>query len=164
VRVSLGDGREPQETPLAAPPAPAPNGVPDAPGFGALGRKHIPGTGYEHMLEQRLNGIRTLLAVNIAVTLLLLLGLLHQNQQIEHNRKVLVDLRTQAQTAVGQFHPELDTRLKTFDQRMDSLDGKMKNAQDQLVSRMNTEIPAMLDKYIDRKMKEVEHRTAGMPH
>jgi len=37
---------------------------------------------------------------------------------------------------------------------MDSMDTKMQAAEDHMVNRMNTEIPAMLDKYIDKKLAE----------
>jgi pSer/pThr/pTyr-binding forkhead associated (FHA) protein len=118
--------------------------------------------GDQRVIEQKLNGIRTLLKVNLAAVLVLILGLLYSNQQIERNRKALVELRTQAQSALGQFQPELDTRLNTFDKRMDSLDGKMKNEEDQFVQRMNAEIPAMLDKYIARKLSEAKHQVPAV--
>jgi len=118
--------------------------------------------GDQRVIEQKLNGIRTLLKVNLAAVLVLILGLLYSNQQIERNRKALVELRTQAQSAVGQFQPELDTRLNTFDKRMDSMDGKMKNEEDQFIQRMNAEIPAMLDKYIARKLTEAKHQVPAV--
>jgi hypothetical protein len=58
----------------------------------------------------------------------------------------------------------LDTRLNTFDKRMDSLDGKMKDEEDHFVSRMNTEIPAMLDKYIDRKLAGAARQAETVRH
>ena len=113
-------------------------------------------------LEQKMNGIRALLKLNLAAVLILILGMLYGNQQIERNRKAVVELSTQAQSAVGQFQPELDTRLKNFDNRMDSMDGKMKSEEDHFVQRMNVEIPAMLDKYIDRKMSEAKHQVPSV--
>jgi len=120
--------------------------------------------GNEQMIEQQLNSIRALLAANLVVLLLLVLGLLYENQQIERNRKALMEMRMQAVTAVGQFQPELDTRLNSFDKRMESLDGKMKDAEDHFVSRMNTEIPAMLDKYIDRKLAGAKRQAETVRH
>jgi hypothetical protein len=118
------------------------------------------GVGDQYMIDQKLSGIRTLLILNLGVLCLLLLGLLYENQQIERNRKALMELRSQAQSAVGQFQPELDTRLNSFEKRMDSLDGMMKDEEDHFVRRMNTEIPAMLDNYIARKLTEAKRQAA----
>jgi hypothetical protein len=69
-------------------------------------------------------------------------------------------MRMQAQTAVGQFTPALDARLNTFEKRMDGVDAKMKDAEDRLVLRMNKEIPAMLDKYVDQKVNQAKSQAA----
>jgi predicted component of type VI protein secretion system len=150
IRVALGSDRD--EVPQVRVPEPAAD------------PKRPSDFGDEQMIEQKLNSIRTLLAVNLVVVLSLVLGLFYENQQIERNRKALMEMRMQAATALGQFQPELDTRLNTFDKRMDSLDGKMKDEEDHFVSRMNTEIPAMLDKYIDRKMAGAKHQAETVPH
>jgi pSer/pThr/pTyr-binding forkhead associated (FHA) protein len=126
--------------------------------------KNISEIGDEQVIERKLNSIRTLLAANLAVMIVLLLGLFYVNQQIERNRKDLSDMRVQAQTAVGQFTPELDFRLNSFDKRMDAVDGKMKDAEDRLVVRMNKEIPTMLDKYVDQKLDQAKRNAAiGRP-
>lgn len=150
IRIALG--RDPEATPQPKVPEPA-----TAP-------KRHSDIGDGQMIEQKLNSLRTLLAVNLVLAILLALGLLYEIQQIERNRKALVDMRMQAATAVGQFQPELDTRLNSFDQRMNSLDGKMKDEEDHFVNRMNTEIPAMLDKYIDRKMAGAKQQVETVRH
>jgi pSer/pThr/pTyr-binding forkhead associated (FHA) protein len=149
IRIAMGND---PETPLQT-------GVPEA---AASALKLPSNIGDLQVIEQKLNGIRTLLKVNLAAVLILILGLLYANQQIERNRKAVVELRTQAQSALGQFEPELDTRLTTFDKRMDSMDGKMKSEEDQFVLRMNTEIPAMLDKYIDRKLSDAKRQVPAV--
>jgi hypothetical protein len=113
-------------------------------------------------MERMLKGIYTLLKVNLVAVLLLMIGLLYTNQQLERTRKSLAELRRQAQSAVGQFQPELDLRMKTLDARLDSLDGKMKNEEDHFVQRMDTEIPAMLDKYIGRKLSDAKHNVPAV--
>jgi hypothetical protein len=147
VRISLGNDRvEPPQPKVSAPAIPPKNEL---------------NTGDQEMIEQKLGSIHTLLVVNLVVVLALILGLLYQSQQIERNRKALNDLRSQAQSAVGQFAPELDTRLSSFDKRMDSMDSKMKNEEEHFIQRMNTEIPSMLDKYIDRKLNDAKHQAAS---
>jgi len=146
VRISMGNN--PPETPQPK--------VPAAP----IPAKHQSDIEDQQMIEQKLGSIHTLLVVNLVVVLALILGLLYQSQQIERNRKALNDLRMQAQSAVGQFAPELDTRLSSFDKRMDSMDGKMKAEEEHFIQRMNTEIPAMLDKYVDRKLNDAKRQAA----
>jgi pSer/pThr/pTyr-binding forkhead associated (FHA) protein len=124
--------------------------------------KNTSDIGDEQVIERKLNSIRTLLAANLAIMVVLLLGLFYENQQIERNRKDLSEMRLQAQTAVGQFTPALDARLNTFEKRMDGVDAKMKDAEDRLVLRMNKEIPAMLDKYVDQKVNQAK-RQAELP-
>jgi len=148
VRVAFGNAQETpqqQETPEAV-IAPRPQ----------------PDYGEQQVTEQKLNSIYTLLKVNLVAVLLLIVGLLYTNQQVERTRKSMNELRMQAQSAVGQFQPELDTRMKTLDKRLDSLDGKMKNEEDHFVQRMNAEIPAMLDKYIDRKVSDVQRKAPAL--
>jgi pSer/pThr/pTyr-binding forkhead associated (FHA) protein len=146
VRISLGNDRQPPPPPKVPAPAILPKSQLDI--------------GDQEMIEQKLGSIQTLLVVNLVVVLALILGLVYQSQQIERNRKALNELRTQAQSAVGQFAPELDNRLSSFDKRMDSMDGKMKAEEEHFIQRMNTEIPSMLDKYIDRKLNDAKHQAA----
>jgi hypothetical protein len=124
------------------------------------------------VLEGRLKGMRTILLANLAILAVLLLWILQLNNQLSQNRDELRALRTQAQTAMGQFTPALDARLNVFEQRMDGIDdkmkvaqdrmtsgmdSKMKQAEDRMVARMNAEIPAMLEKYINHKLAELKH-------
>jgi hypothetical protein len=39
----------------------------------------------------------------------------------------------------------------------DEMDAKMKGTEDRMVNRMNTEIPSMLDKYINQKISGLKH-------
>jgi len=123
-------------------------------------------------LEEKLKGMRIMLMANLAILAVLLLLVFRLSQQLADNRDELKQLRIQAQSAVGQLTPSLDARLSVFEKRMDSVDSKMKtaedrmvvgmdtkmkSAEDRMVERMNAEIPAMLDKYINRKLTEVKH-------
>jgi chromosome segregation ATPase len=123
-------------------------------------------------LEGKLKAMRIMLIANLAILAVLLVLVFRLSQQLAENRDELKELRMQAQTAMGQLTPSLDARLNVFEKRMDSVDGKMKTAEDRMVTsmdakmktaedrmveRMNAEIPAMLDKYINRKLTEVKH-------
>lgn len=116
----------------------------------------------EEMIEQKLNSLRNLAYLLVAMVAVLLGVIFYQNQQIDRNRAELNDMRRQAQTAVSQFTPALDQRmaaldqrLSTFDQRLNQVDTKMKDTEDQFLTRLNDEVPRMLDKYVDRKMKQL---------
>jgi pSer/pThr/pTyr-binding forkhead associated (FHA) protein len=116
----------------------------------------------EHMIEQKLNSLRNLVYLLVAMVAILLGVIFYQSQQIDKNRAELNDMRRQAQSAVAQFTPALDQRLSTldqrlgtFDQRLNQVDGKMKDTEEEFMTRLNTELPKMLDKYVDRKMKQL---------
>jgi hypothetical protein len=109
------------------------------------------------MLEGRLKGMRILLALNAVILLALFVWIVQLNRQIAENRDELREMRAQAQTAMSQLTPSLDARLSVFEKRMDAMDQKMKSAEDHLVNRMDTEIPIMLDKYINKKLAETKH-------
>lgn len=116
----------------------------------------------EEMIEQKLNSLRNLAYLLVVMVAILLGVIFYQSQQIDRNRAELNDIRRQAQSAVAQFTPALDQRiaaldqrLSTFDQRLNQVDTKMKDTEDQFMSRLNDEVPRMLDKYVDRKMKQL---------
>ncbi|HEY6252980.1 MAG TPA: FHA domain-containing protein [Candidatus Angelobacter sp.] len=116
----------------------------------------------EEMIEQKLNSLRNLAYLLVAMVAVLLGVIFYQNQQIDRNRAELNDMRRQAQSAVAQFTPTLDQklgaldqRLSTFDQRLNQVDTKMKDTEDQFMTRLNDEIPRMLDRYVDHKMKQL---------
>lgn len=109
-------------------------------------------------MDKKLDSIRNLLAANLAVMVILLLAVLYQGQQINRNKEAVTALREEAQNAVKTFTPALDQRLKTMKQRMDGFDGKMKQAEDRFVERMNKELPSVMDKYINRKFEEMKRQ------
>jgi cell division protein FtsB len=108
------------------------------------------------ILESRLKGMRILLALNAVILLALFAWIFQLNRQIEQNRDELREMHAQAQTALSQLTPSLDARLSVFEKRMDAMDEKMKTAEDHMVTRMDAEIPAMLDKYINKKLAETK--------
>src|SRR5690348_13035359 len=108
----------------------------------------------DEMIEQKLNSLRNLVYLLVAMVAVLLGVIFYQSQQIDKNRAELGDMRKQAQGAVAQFTPALDQKLNALDKRLDQTDTKMKDAEDQFMTRLNDELPRMLDKYVDRKMKQ----------
>ena len=142
VRVALGEAPQPEMPRGASTPSPA-----------------TPEVGDQQAMDKRLDSIRNLLAANLAVMVILLLAVLYQGQQINSNREALTGMHQEAQNAVKTFTPALDQRLKVMEQRMDGFDGKMKQAEDRFVERMNKELPSVMDKYINRKFEELRRQT-----
>jgi pSer/pThr/pTyr-binding forkhead associated (FHA) protein len=146
VRVALGEAPKPEIPRAVSAPSPA--------------RPATLEVGDQQAMDKRLDSIRNLLAANLAVMVILLLVVLYQGQQINRNREALTGMHQEAQNAVKTFTPALDQRLRVMEQRMDGFDGKMKQAEDRFVERMNKELPSVMDKYINRKFEELR-RQAG---
>ena len=105
-------------------------------------------------MEGKLKIIEVILAVNIVLLLGLFAWLYQINHVLGQTRDEVREMHAQAQDAMKELTPQLDARMGVFERRMDSMDTKMQAAEDHMVNRMNTEIPAMLDKYIDKKLAE----------
>ncbi len=119
----------------------------------------------EAMIEQKLNAVRNLLAANLIAVVLLLGVTFVQNQLIQQNKTAVLELKAEAHDAVGQLMPQLNARLNKFEQRVDAVqvqingaDGRMKQAEDHFVQRIDRELPAMMDKYLNRKMEEAKRQ------
>jgi hypothetical protein len=130
-------------------------------------------SGNMRTIEDKLKSLRLILWANLALVALLFVFIVLQSQELNQTHKDLQAFRAQSQTAVGEFMPDLNNRLNSFDQRMDGMDAKIaaaqdrmvqamnaqeKAAEDRMVNRMNTEIPAMLDKFVTQKMGELKQR------
>ncbi|MGD0681453.1 MAG: FHA domain-containing protein [Terracidiphilus sp.] len=124
-------------------------------------------------MESKMKTIQSILVINLVILLVLLGCNVWQSWELSQTRDEVQQLHAQAQNAVAQFTPALDARLGVFEQRMDGMDAKIAEAQDRmvktmdaqtkreedrLVERMNTAIPAMLDKYITGKYAEMKQQ------
>ena len=122
-------------------------------------------------LEGKVKTLQSILVINLLIVLALLGCNIWQSWELSQTRDEVQQLHAQAQNAVAQFTPALDARLAVFEQRMDGMDAKIADAQDRMVKtmdaqtkheedrmvqRMNTAIPALLDKYIADKMAELK--------
>jgi len=112
------------------------------------------------MIEQKLKTLRNILGLTLALVVILLGVVIYQGQQLNDTRDTLRAMQKQAGDAVAQFRPQLDQRLSSLEGRLDGMDGKMKQAEDHFVSRMNQEMPRMLDAYLDKKLKEFEKKAS----
>jgi hypothetical protein len=119
--------------------------------------------GEEAMLERKIAVTRNLLFAVIILCLVLAGIVAYQGQEIRKTHETLNAMQRQAENAVGQFMPQLNGRLNRFDSRlddfqakMDQMDGNMKRAEDRFVTRMDTEMPKIMDRYIQMKANELQ--------
>jgi hypothetical protein len=49
--------------------------------------------------------------------------------------------------------------MDVVQEQMNGIDGKMRAAEDRFVSRLNAEVPAVLDRYIEKKSREMNTAT-----
>lgn len=134
-------------------------------------------------LLNKLRNLQIMQGIALAIIVLLGIWIFQLRAEVSTNHDQIRALSAQDQNALGQLTPSLDARLNAFGQRMDGMDAmfktsqermekgmdaKMKEAEDQLdvrmkatedrmIGRMNTELPPMLDKYINAKMAEMKH-------
>jgi len=124
--------------------------------------------GEEAMLESKIAMTRNLLLFVILLCIALGAVVIYQGQEIKKTRETLNSMQRQAENAVGQFMPQLNNRLNRFDTRLDEFQGKMdkmdenmKHAEDRFVARMNTEMPKIMDRYVQMKANEIQRSTKG---
>ncbi|MDP9267118.1 MAG: FHA domain-containing protein [Acidobacteriota bacterium] len=124
--------------------------------------------GEEAMLESKIAMTRNLLLLVILLCIALGAVVIIQGQEIRKTRETLNAMQRQAENAVGQFMPQLNNRLNRFDSRLDDFQGKMdqmdanmKRAEDRFVVRMNTEMPKIMDRYVQMKANEIQRSTKG---
>lgn len=117
----------------------------------------------EAMLERKIAVMRNLLVLVILLCLALGGVVVYQGQEIRKTHDTLNAMQRQAENAVGQFMPSLNSRLNRFDGRldefqakMDSMDNQMKRAEDRFVQRMDVEMPKIMDRYLQMKANELQ--------
>jgi pSer/pThr/pTyr-binding forkhead associated (FHA) protein len=146
VRVSVGAPSQAESRPAAPVSAAPPPANPELE------------PGVEIVIERKLNLMRNLLAVNLIGMLILLFALFYQGQQIAKNKEAVANLQKNAESAVKQFTPALDSRLSEFEKRVDGMDAKMQQAQDRFMDQMKRQTPVILDAYFNRKMEELKRQ------
>jgi len=124
--------------------------------------------GEEAMLESKIAMTRNLLLFVILLCIALGAVVIYQGQEIKKTRETLNAMQRQAENAVGTFMPQLNNRLNRFDTRldefqakMDKMDENMKHAEDRFVVRMNTEMPKIMDRYVQMKANEIQRSGKG---
>jgi hypothetical protein len=138
-------------------------------------------------LLAKLRNLQIMQGVSLAIILLLGIWAFQLRSEVTESHSEIRALRSQDQNALASVTPSLDARLNGFSQRMDAmdamfqesqkkmeqgldakmklaeeqlfvnLDAHMKQTEDHMVTRMNTDLPPLLDNYLKTKMLEVKH-------
>jgi type VI protein secretion system component VasK len=115
---------------------------------------------FEIALEHKIGNLQKMLGAALVALAILVGLLLYQDRQIEQNRQAIIALQAQASSSVQLLMPELDSRMKRLNDRLDEIDPKMQKAQDRMEERMNHDLPIILDKYLNSRMGTVK---GGLP-
>jgi hypothetical protein len=114
------------------------------------------------MLEQKLNALRVMVGILLAGVVALGGIGISLLENVNRNQETLKQMRIEARGALEQRAPELNARLDRFEQRLDAadaqmngLDGKFRAAEDRFVSRVERELPGVLDRYLESRAHEL---------
>lgn len=113
------------------------------------------------MLEGKINTLRTMNAI-LLVGLIILGGMcVGLSQKVQKNQEALEQMRTEARDSVARVRPDVDARLRRLDEveaEVRGLDAKMQQAEDRMMQRLETELPRILDRFVERKMRELQNQ------
>lgn len=122
-------------------------------------------------MDSGISTVRNLLLIVMALAIVAILSNFWVASQIDKNTQELASLRLLMQkqmmgTALTQAE-ELQKRMDALNQSVTGIDVKMKQAQDDLVARMNVELPKTMDNYIKTRaplvQKQLEERGVSLP-
>jgi len=123
-------------------------------------------------MDSRLSTIRNLLYVLIALVLLSSLSGFYVATELARNSDELASLRVLLQKEVLRtaltHAQELENQLDSLNQSAAGIDGKLRKAQDDLVARMQVELPKILDDYVKQRgslvQQKIQQRGVPLPH
>ena len=123
-------------------------------------------------MDTRLSTIRNLLYVLIALVLLSSLSGFYVATELARNSDELASLRVLLQKEVLRTSlthaQELENQLDSLNQSAAGIDGKLRKAQDDLVARMQVELPKILDDYVKQRgslvQQKIQQRGVPLPH
>ncbi len=115
--------------------------------------------------------LRNLLYLVLVVGVLAIMSNFYVAQQLARNNDELASLRQllakQLMGSVLSEAEELQKRMDTLNQSTAGIDEKLKKAQDDLVARMEVEMPRIMDNYVKQRMplmeKEIQKRGIALP-
>ena len=110
-------------------------------------------------MDSGISSVKTLLYIVLVLGLLAVGSNFYVASQLDHNSQELASLRLLLQkqmmgSAMTQVE-EMQKKMESLNQNAAGIDAKMKKAQDDFVARMNTEMPRMMDRYIQQRAGKI---------
>ena len=111
-------------------------------------------------MDSGISSVKTLLYIVLVLALLAVGSNFYVASQLDHNSQELASLRLLLQkqmmgSAMTQVE-EMQKKMESLNQSAAGIDAKMKKAQDDFVARMNTEMPRMMDRYIQQRAGKIQ--------
>ena len=111
-------------------------------------------------MDSGISSVKTLLYIVLVLALLAVGSNFYLVSQLDRNSEELASLRHLLQkqmmgSAVTQVE-EMQKKMEALNQNASGIDAKMKKAQDDFVARMNTEMPRMMDRYIQQRAGKIQ--------
>jgi len=120
-------------------------------------------------MDSGLSTVRNLLYIVLVLALLSVLTNIYVGTQLAENSEELARLGLLLQkqlisSAVGQSE-QLQQKMDQLNKDAASIDAKLKKAQDDMVARMNVELPRIMDNYIKTRAPQIERQAMKqVPH
>lgn len=111
-------------------------------------------------MDSGISSVKTLLYIVLVLALLAVGSNFYVASLLDRNSQELASLRLLLQkqmmgSAVTQVE-EMQKKMEALNQSASGIDTKMKKAQDDFVARMNTEMPRMMDRYIQQRAGKIQ--------
>jgi len=111
-------------------------------------------------MDSGISSVKTLLYIVLVLALLAVGSNFYVASQLDHNSQELASLRLLLQkqmmgSAMTQVE-EMQKKMESLNQNAAGIDAKMKKAQDDFIARMNTEMPRMMDRYIQQRAGKIQ--------
>ena len=111
-------------------------------------------------MDSGISSVKTLLYIVLVLALLAVGSNFYVASMLDHNSQELASLRLLLQkqmmgTALTQAE-EMQKKMEALNQSASGIDAKMKKAQDDLVVRMNAELPRMMDRYVAQRAGKIQ--------
>jgi hypothetical protein len=113
-------------------------------------------------MDSGISTVRNLLYIVLVLALLSIFMDLYVGMQLSQNSDELARLGLLLQkqlesSAVGQSQ-QLQQKMDQLNQDAASIDAKLQKAQDDMVARMNVELPRIMDNYIKTRAPQIERQ------
>jgi hypothetical protein len=113
-------------------------------------------------MDSGISAVRNLLYVVLVLAALSVLSSFYVASQLSRNSEELASMRVLLQKQMmGEVltqSEQLQKHMEDLNQQADGIDGKLKKAQEDFVTRMNVELPRIMDNYVKSRTPSLEKK------